>query len=134
MTAQVSLTGAWSGAYRYPGDRFPETVFEAVIEERGGAFTGSTKEPNILRPWLDAVITADIDGHRSGQNVSFTKIMDGSGGMRHAIIYEGLADAELTRIEGRWSIPREWSGSFFMVRDSRAAAKAAKEASIEVRR
>ena len=134
MGAETSLTGAWSGAYRYPGDRFPETVFEAVIEEHAGAFTGSTKEPNILRPWLGSIITADIDGHRSGQNVSFTKFMDGSGGMRHAILYEGVADADFTRIEGRWTIPREWSGTFFMVRETGAAANVAQEEAVKAER
>jgi hypothetical protein len=128
------MTGTWSGAYRYPGDVLPETVFEAVIEERDGAFTGSTTEPNILRPWLGGVVTADIDGHREGQTVRFTKFMDGSGEMDHAVLYEGQADADLTRIEGGWRIPGEWSGGFFMVREGGEAEKVALEHAAKVDR
>jgi hypothetical protein len=95
----------------------PETVFNAMIEERNGAFTGSTHELNMRRPWLGPMVTADIDGVREGQLVTFSKSMDGSGGMRHVILYEGVADSTLTRIEGHWRIPADWSGSFFMIRD-----------------
>lgn len=112
-----SLTGSWSGAYRYPDDAFPETVFSAGIWERDGAFTGRTQEPDILRPWTGGIVTAAIDGVRHGCEVNFIKCMDGSGGMRHEILYEGAADDSLNRIEGVWCIPGEWSGTFFMQRD-----------------
>ncbi len=39
-----SLTGSWSGAYRYP-DNFPETVFNAQLEEQDGAFVGPPRSP-----------------------------------------------------------------------------------------
>jgi hypothetical protein len=129
--SRSSLTGSWSGAYRYPRGILPETVFSAVIEERDGALVGSTQEPNVLRRTPGAVITADIDGVRRGLDVTFTKYMDGSGGMRHAIRYGGTADAKLTRIDGTWTIPGDWSGTFFMTRDDNgeeAEAKAAAEA------
>lgn len=135
--SRSSLTGSWSGAYRFPGDRFPETVFNVQIEEVGGAFTGSMQEPNAFRHGPGAVVTAEIEGERSGQSVTFTKFYDGSGGMNHAVRYEGQANADLTRIEGRWSIPRDWSGTFFMVRDdagAEAEAEAAAEEEIEIRR
>jgi hypothetical protein len=127
-----SLTGSWSGAYRYRADAGPETVFNVQIEEVGGAFTGAMQEPNQRR---GGVVTADIEGVRTGQSVTFTKFYDGSGGMDHAIRYEGTADAELTRIEGRWAIPRNWTGTFFMVRDDDGAAEeVAQEAEAEVRK
>ena len=115
--ARRSLSGAWSGAYRYPGDALPETVFNAVIEEIGGAFAGRTQELNILRRGGAKIVTAEIEGKRSGLDIAFTKFMDGSGGMRHAIRYVGTANDALTHIEGKWSIPRAWSGTFFMDRD-----------------
>lgn len=127
-----SLSGSWSGAYRYPNDALPETVFEAQIEDVGGAFTGATTEPNILRPWLGEVVTADIEGVRTGQGVTFTKFMDGSGGMDHAIRYDGEANAGLTRIEGTWTIPRVWSGTFFMTRNDDGEAVAAEVSEAEV--
>lgn len=125
---EPTLSGSWSGAYRYPGDAAPETVFEAWIEERDGVFTGATQEPNILQPWLGAVVTADIDGRRDGLQVRFTKYADGSGGMTHAILYEGVADAELMRIDGVWTIPGDWSGAFFMTRTDSGAATAIERA------
>jgi hypothetical protein len=127
-----SLTGAWSGAYRYPHGA--ETVFNAQIEEVGGAFIGTTQEPNQLDAG-PAVLTADIEGVRSGASVSFTKFYHTRDW--YAIRYEGAVDEALTRIEGRWSIPRSGSGAFFMVRDDEgeaAEAERAVEATAEARR
>ncbi|MES1200672.1 MAG: hypothetical protein ABUS57_04400 [Pseudomonadota bacterium] len=126
--SRASLSGAWSGAYRYPRDAFPETVFEARIEEGEAGFEGVTSEPNIIRQGRESVLTATISGLRIGRDVAFTKYMDGSGGMKHAIQYRGLADADLTRIEGAWVIPGDWSGTFFMTRvdDGENIAQSAK--------
>lgn len=133
MPARTSLTGAWSGAYSYPNNAGPETVFNVRIEEVGGAFTGALQEPNLLHPDFGPVTTADIEGVRSGSAVSFTKFYNGSGGMSHAVGYEGLADSALMRIDGKWTVPGEWSGTFFMTRDddgAEAEVKAAVEEQI----
>jgi hypothetical protein len=122
----ASLSGSWSGAYRYPGDVAPETVFSAEIEEIGGIFTGTTQEPDMLRG--EGVVTADIDGARSGGDVRFSKFMNGSGGMRHVIMYRGQADDALSSIAGVWTIPGDWSGTFVMVRDDTGETVAAEEA------
>ena len=116
-TKRASLTGSWSGAYRFPNDVQPEVVFNAQVAEVGGAFTGALQEPNVYGYASGDVITSDIEGVRTGQTVVFTKFYDGSGGMAHAVRYQGAADANLSRIDGKWSIPRDWSGTFFMVRD-----------------
>src|SRR5262245_44376371 len=132
MSARASLTGSWSGAYRYRHGG--ETVFNAQIEEMGGAFVGSTQEPNEFADPMLSVLTADIEGVRAGQSVTFTKFYH-HGGIGHAIRYEGEADAALMRIEGRWIIPHSGSGTFFMVRDDDGAeAEAEQAAEIEVRR
>lgn len=134
MPARASLTGSWSGAYRYPYGR--ETVFNAQIEEVGGAFVGTTQEPNEFADPMLSVLTADIEGVREGRTVSFTKFYHHNG-IRHAIRYEGGADDALMRIEGRWTIRASGSGTFFMVRDDDGAAAEAEEsaeATIEVRR
>ena len=128
MTKRRStLTGAWSGAYRYPRDAGPETVFNVQIEEVGGAFTGSMQEPNLVHPGHGSVASAEIEGVRTGSAVSFAKFYDGSAGMHHAVRYEGQADDALTRIEGKWIIRPDWSGSFFMVRDDDGEAVEAEE-------
>ena len=137
MARRSSLTGSWSGAYRYSADRMPETVFNVQIEEVGGAFTGDIQEPNLLRPDLGPVITSNIEGERTGQSVTFTKFYDGSGGQEHAVRYEGIVSDALTRVEGRWTIRHDWTGTFFMARDDDGEAAEAEEAveeSIEVRK
>ncbi len=125
--AHATLSGSWSGAYRYPGDAVPETVFNVQIEEVGGGFTGAMQEPSLLRPNLEPVASAEIEGVRSGGEVSFAKFYDGSGGMAHVVHYQGTADAALTRIDGRWNIPGDWSGTFFMTRDDAGAEAQAEE-------
>ena len=134
MSARASLTGSWSGAYRYAHGR--ETVFNAQIEEVGGAFVGATQEPNEFADPMLSVLTADIEGVREGRVVTFTKFYH-HGGIRHAIRYEGAADGALMRIEGRWTIRNGGAGTFFMVRDddgAEAEAEEAAEATIEVRK
>lgn len=121
----TSLTGAWSGAYRYPFG-FPDTPFNALLEESAGALAGTTEEPD-MRGGAGKV-TASLNGEREDTLVRFVKQMDGSGGMRHAIRYEGKVDPDFTRIEGTWSIPGNWSGSFFMERAGLAAEEAATRA------
>jgi hypothetical protein len=127
-----SLTGSWSGAYRYPGDIFPETVFNAQIEERDGAFVGETQEPNLDPLQSASVFTAEIEGVRVGLDVTFTKFYGAEAAVGFAIRYEGHANDVLTRIVGTWTNPF-LSGSFFMVRDDEAAASETEaEASAEV--
>ncbi len=130
-----SLTGSWSGAYRYPDD-FPEVVFNAQIEERDGAFIGSTQEPNIGEPELAAtVLTADIEGTRNGLKIIFTKFYGPEAELDFAIRYEGEANEALTRVDGIWINP-DWSGTFFMTRDDLGEEEAVEldvKAPIEVR-
>ncbi len=123
---RASLTGSWSGAYRYPGTGDEETVFNAQIEEVGGAFIGQTQEPNHFAAGAGNVLTADIEGVRTGAAVTFTKFYH-HGGIAHAVRYQGLADDALTRIEGAWTIRSTWSGSFFMLRDDCGVAETAEE-------
>lgn len=130
-----SLTGSWSGAYRYPNGGH-ETVFNAQIEETACAFTGATQEPNEFLNTTDSVLHGEIDGYREGGAVTFTKFYNhGEEGARHSIRYEGSVDANLSRIEGRWIVDRSWSGTFFMTRDDLGEEAAAEEAAeIEVRK
>jgi hypothetical protein len=122
-----SLTGVWSGEYRYPtplsGVR--GVPFNARIEESEGAFTGDIDEPNTFADPSARRLFATISGTRKGSAVSFIKTMDGTGGANHSIFYEGVVNSDFTRIEGRWSIPGDWGGSFFMERAGAAAEEAA---------
>lgn len=132
-----SLTGSWSGAYCYPYGPLPEVVFNAQIDERDGAFVGRVQEPNIGEPELAvAVLTADIEGTRTGLNISFTKFYGPEAALDFAIRYEGEADQSLARIDGKWTNP-DWSGTFFMTRDDLGEEEAVQrdvEAPVGVRR
>lgn len=123
-----SLTGSWSGAYRYPRDSYPETVFNAQIEETAGAFTGRTQEPNLTEPHIPvAYFEAEIEGVRTGASITFTKVYVGAAEVPFSIRYEGQANDALTRVDGRWS-GGGWGSTFFMVRDDDGEAVAAEEA------
>ena len=132
-----SLTGSWSGAYRYPNGGH-ETVFNAQIEETAGAFVGATQEPNEFLNTTDSVLHGEIDGYREGSAVRFTKFYNhGEEGARHSIRYEGSVDANLSRIEGRWIVSSAWSGTFFKTRDDlgeEAAVEREVEAPVEGRK
>jgi hypothetical protein len=123
---RASLTGSWSGAYRYPGEA-REVVFNARLEENGGAFIGTTQEPNDFAPTAGAVLYATIEGSRTGSAVTFTKFYDHAD-VRHSIRYDGEADEALMRIEGRWLVRAGLSGAFFMVREDDGEAVEVKEA------
>lgn len=131
-----SLTGSWSGAYRYPTTALPEVVFNALIAEQNGAFVGTIQQPNIELPHVNvSVLSADIEGTRSGLSVSFTKFYGPEAELNFAVRYEGQVNEALTRIEGIWMNPT-WHGSFFMTRDddgSEEAAEREAEAPIETR-
>lgn len=116
MTKRRStLTGRWSGAYRYPGDAFPETVFEAHIDEDAdGGITGIVREPDIARD-PSVVLDAGIQGTREGAELTFLKFYDD--GFHQIITYDGKVDSALEHIEGAWNIPDDWSGTFFMTRE-----------------
>jgi hypothetical protein len=122
---RATLTGSWSGAFRYPSGALPETVFNAQIEETDGAFVGTIQEPNFTRPG-PSVLRADIEGTRSGLTITFTKFYDAEAAFDFAIRYEGEADEALMRIDGMWINP-DWTGPFFMVRDDEAQADEAVE-------
>jgi len=124
-----SLTGSWSGAFRYPGDAFPETVFNAQIEEADGTFSGQTQQPNVTHPHLGpSVFNAEIQGVRTGFHLVFDKFYDANVPEEYGaftVHYEGEADERLSRVEGVWT--NGWSGTFFMVRDDEAEANEAEE-------
>jgi hypothetical protein len=125
-----SLTGMWSGAYRYPWSHSDaEAVpFNARIEETGENITGEIDEPNTYADPSAPRLYAAIVGARTGLDVRFTKQMDGTGGAAHAIFYDGAADSELSRIDGRWRLRDGFSGTFFMERADAGAAVAASRA------
>lgn len=112
-----SLTGAWTGVYRYSGARGAESVpFNARLEESGESFTGDIDEPNTYADPAAPRLYAAVNGTRRNLEVSFVKTMDGTGGVTHSIHYTGAADPDLSHIDGVWRLASGYSGTFFMER------------------
>jgi hypothetical protein len=121
----TSLTGAWSGVYRYPAGQPGDPVpFNARLEQNGDALTGQIDEPNTYAHPAAARLYATVAGVRNGLELSFVKQMDGTGGVTHSIFYEGTADSGLTRIDGIWRLSEGCSGTFFMERSGLEAEAA----------
>jgi hypothetical protein len=109
------LTGDWSGFYSYP-DGGPPNAFEAKLNESSGCVTGTTTELADMGELFGQPLHAVIDGHRAEKSVSFLKMYDCADEGYDVVRYEGTLDAEGNEIEGRWTVPGIWSGTFLMVR------------------
>jgi len=75
---------------------------------------------------------AVIEGRREGDRVVFTKRYDYLPRADYAIDYEGVLAPGSDEIEGRWTIPGIWSGSFLMVRQGRQSEAIERQASEKV--
>ena len=117
--AEYDLSGQWSGIYNYPA-RFPPNTFEATIRDTGGLVTGVITQPGEFFEPPGTVQTAVIEGRREGSRLSFIKIYDDLG--RPTPHYHGVIQAGGDEIEGEWTIPGDWSGTFLMVRGPRTSA------------
>ncbi|HEY3639394.1 MAG TPA: hypothetical protein VGK90_14695 [Rhizomicrobium sp.] len=115
MAEWTQLTGVWLGLYSYPRKLEP-VGFTATLIETAGAISGSSHEKPQQGKASGQTIFATLNGHRSGDVVEFVKRYEG--GIPHslAIKYEGTVRDEGAEIEGRWIIPRMWSGRFLMIR------------------
>ena len=112
---RASLEGAWTGEYGYDALPRASVPFNATLEEIEGALTGWIDEPNTFGHPGARRLYARIDGARRGSEVRFTKTYDGVGGVRHAVLYQGEANAAFTRIDGVWSAGGA-RGPFYMTR------------------
>jgi hypothetical protein len=113
----VDLTGVWLGLYSYPHDCEPVS-FVATLIETAGAISGSSHEAQ-PRPFFPAYTAlATLFGRRGNGAIVFVKTYDEGRPHAHPIYYDGVITDEGGEIEGRWSIPRMWSGRFVMIRSA----------------
>jgi hypothetical protein len=115
MSDADNLTGVWHGFYAYPVVR-ARVPFDATLIESGAWLSGSIHEICGAGPRKGEMIFATLLGRRDGSRVAFTKTYDGSAPGYRVVAYDGIVSADGTVIEGRWSIPRNWSGRFQMTR------------------
>ena len=117
--AEYDLSGQWSGIYNYPA-LYPPNTFEATIRDSGGVVTGVITQPGEFFEPPGTVQQAVIDGRRNGTSLSFVKMYDDLN--RPTPHYHGVIQAGGDEIEGEWTIPGNWSGTFLMVRGPRTKA------------
>ena len=128
---EADLSGQWSGFYNYP-DGGPPNAFEAELRESAGVLTGTTTELADTGEHFGQTLHAVIDGRRDGSDVQFLKMYDGLSEDHDVVRYEGTLDSEGNEIEGRWTVPGIWSGTFLMVRNSGAREEAREKIGEEI--
>ena len=120
----LDLSGDWTGIYSYPR-AIPPVSFTASLSEQGGWISGVVEEKSRKGVGLARRLGATIQGRRTGESVTWLKLYDDLDDNYDAVQYEGAISADGEEISGCWSIFGDWSGSFLMVRKSRAEAGSA---------
>jgi hypothetical protein len=118
----ANFTGVWLGLYSYPHMLEPVS-FTATPIDTAGAISGSSHETHRSRLVPTCTVFATLSGlHKEGV-VEFIKTYDD--GILHSrpINCDGEIRDEVSEIEGRWIIPRRWSGRFLMIRSAPNAEK-----------
>jgi hypothetical protein len=121
-----SLTGVWQGIYSYPVGGLPTVAFTATLIEAGSSLSGSVHEPCMAGGSPSETLFFSLNGSRHGTAVDFVKTYHGTNPYYGTILYEGTVNDDAIEIEGRWTIPGDWSGRFLMTRSGdppRAAAE-----------
>ncbi len=126
------LTGVWQGVYDYPAGGGPTVPFTATLIEARQSLSGSVHEPCLTHGHSNETLFATLLGARDGSAVRFVKTYDGSKPNYTTVVYEGTVSADATEIEGRWRIPRSWSGKFLMIRSGEQPAEAEERKGVAV--
>ncbi len=115
--ATPNLTGIWHGIYSYPVARAPVS-FVATLIETASAISGTTHEPRAVGGSPDETLYATLLGRRRNSAVAFVKTYEGANPHYATVLYEGTLSSDGTEIEGRWTVPGNWSGKFLMIRSA----------------
>ena len=122
MGDDKDLSGFWIGAYHYPIAAKP-VAFNAVIEDDMGLFTGEICENvTFCRP-SEMLLFASIFGNLNHHHVHFEKVYESGAAAGYGkVLYTGDLAADGNSIQGRWTIPGDWSGRFVMERTKGAVS------------
>lgn len=126
---EYDLTGEWSGIYNYPA-HYPPNSFEASIRDSGGVISGVIRQPGEFFEPAGIMQHAVIEGSRDGSTVRFVKMYDDLS--RPTPHYQGVIQPGGDEIEGEWTIPGDWSGTFLMVRGGKAEEAEEREVGEEI--
>jgi hypothetical protein len=116
VSQSENLTGPWAGLYSYPWGSKKPVHFTATLADSNEWITGYTEEIATVGSSTGKTITATLQGRRTGRSVTFLKTYDTVPEGYDAVRYEGDVNEDGTEIEGRWTIPGNWSGRFLMTR------------------
>ncbi len=125
-----NLTGFWVGRYSYDGGIGDVVQFLVLLDEQGGALSGTISEPNSIG-LSSRELHAFLSGHRNGADIAFAKTYDGASDAAHRVDYHGQLNSEATEIIGRWAIAPE-GGDFMMRRELLDEQEVAEEAALEI--
>lgn len=122
-----SLTGVWHGLYSYPVAWMPPAHFTATMIDSGGALHGTTHEET-----AQGAMQAVVEGALEGGVVRFVKVYSPASEDFQDVIYSGTLSADRTEIEGEWTVPGVWSGTFLMIRTRGKAQAQEREVELSV--
>jgi hypothetical protein len=125
--SRLDLSGDWVGVYSYPGDA-PPVSFTASLSETAGWIAGVVEEQSAEGLGPPRRLGASIQGRRNGASTTWLKLYDDLAHGYDAVRYEGSVTPDGEEISGRWSIFSSWSGTFLMVRQSRASVASERSA------
>ncbi len=110
----VDLSGVWQGAF-WSGDG-QATSFQITIDDGapGDNFSASVVEPNTFGNDTSRFLQGTVQGTVSDGRLSMLKTYDGTGGVSHAVAYNGVVLSD-RRIVGIWNV-QGGSGQFEIVR------------------
>ncbi len=119
LADKLDLSGAWQGLFHYPIVQAPVS-FRATLHDADGILVGSTEETGEIGDAAGRMISATLQGRRTAFSVTWLKIYDGDFQHYDAVRYEGAVSEDGLEIEGRWTVPGHWSGTFLMIRAASA--------------
>ena len=119
MSGEEDLSGHWRGFFNYPS-QFPPNPFEAELTDRAGIVSGLITQPREFFYLPGTVLQAVVEGSREGSELRFIKIYDELD--RPTPHYRGTILPGGEEVQGEWTIPGDWSGTFFMIRAGKAKA------------
>ncbi|WP_166037152.1 hypothetical protein [Sphingosinicella sp. YJ22] len=126
----IDLSGHWSGVFSFPYE-LPPGPFEAQIHDIAGAISGVTTEPGDIYDPPGTTLDATIEGRRSGAFLTFVKTY-GHELRPDRVYYRGTVQPCGNEIQGEWTIPGEWSGTFLMIRAAKEETAVRRRASVSV--